>query len=228
MNKVTTINLNGRAYQLEERGFEILRKYLDTAAAKLADNPDKDEIMADFEQAIADKFDQRLSPAKNVISEKEVDEIIAAMGPVEGETRATGAAGANGTSAANSTIQKLILRRLTAPLLVLPAAPKRLYRIPAGEWIMGVCNGLAAYFNVDVTLMRVIWILCSRSSRMVFGSSLTSFSPIVMPPARYGKTICGSARLDFAPAVQRERLYRRNEKALCGVARGIGKDARRA
>src|SRR5271170_3277216 len=90
MNKVTTINLNGRAYSLEERGFDALRNYLETAGAKLNGNPDKDEIMADFEQAIADKCDQKLSPAKNVISEKEIEEIISAMGPVdisgEGET----------------------------------------------------------------------------------------------------------------------------------------------
>lgn len=133
MNKVTTINLNGRAYQLEERGFEILRKYLDTAGAKLADNPDKDEIMADFEQAIADKFDQKLNGHKNVISEREVEDIIAAMGPVDTQD-ATAAPGNTG-------------------------APKRFYRLPFGEWIAGVCSGLAAYFNVDVTLIRIIFIL---------------------------------------------------------------------
>ena len=55
MNKVVTINLNGRAYQLEEAGYDHLRTYLAHAAKQLADDPDKDEIMADFEQAIADK-----------------------------------------------------------------------------------------------------------------------------------------------------------------------------
>jgi hypothetical protein len=58
MNKVTTINLNGKAYQIEEAGYELLRKYLDQAAKKLEGNPDKDEIMGDFEHAIAEKCGQ--------------------------------------------------------------------------------------------------------------------------------------------------------------------------
>ncbi|MDR3581978.1 MAG: PspC domain-containing protein, partial [Candidatus Pacebacteria bacterium] len=61
MNKVATINLNGRAYQVEETGYDALRNYLDRAAEKLKDDPDKAEIMSDFEQAVADKCDARLS-----------------------------------------------------------------------------------------------------------------------------------------------------------------------
>ncbi len=55
MNKVTTVNLNGRAYQVEEQAYEALRAYLDEAARLLADDPDCKEIMADLEQAIGDK-----------------------------------------------------------------------------------------------------------------------------------------------------------------------------
>ena len=53
MNKVITINLHGNAYQLEEAGYDSLRAYLDDAARQLEGNPDKDEIIADIEQAIA-------------------------------------------------------------------------------------------------------------------------------------------------------------------------------
>ena len=42
MNKVITINLNGIAYQLEESGYDALRDYLDHAARRLGNNPDKD------------------------------------------------------------------------------------------------------------------------------------------------------------------------------------------
>ncbi|HVM77073.1 MAG TPA: PspC domain-containing protein [Candidatus Paceibacterota bacterium] len=149
MNKVITINLNGRAYQLEEAGYDDLRRYLDQAAAKLDGNPDKDEIMADFEQAIADKCDARLSARKNVVTAAEISEIIASMGPVDagtetseenaGRTRAPGM-----DSGASDATQQ---------------TPKRLYQIRQGAWISGVCNGLAAYFGVDVTLMRVIFVV---------------------------------------------------------------------
>ncbi len=83
MNKVISINLNGNAYQLEEGGFEALRAYLDTASRRLEGNPDKAEIMADIEQAIADKFRSLLGVNKTVVVTKEVEAIIAEMGTVE-------------------------------------------------------------------------------------------------------------------------------------------------
>src|SRR5665213_1581629 len=147
MNKVTTINLNGRAYQLEEGGEAVLRKYLETAAAKLAGNPDKDEIMADFEQAIADKFDQKLNGHKNVVSEKEIEEIIAAMGPVEGEE--TEAAGSSGTHSASSSdgFYKGTYPSEGFGTSGATGAPKHLYRLAEGRWLAGACTGLSAYFN---------------------------------------------------------------------------------
>jgi len=83
MNKVITINLNGNAFPLEENGYEALRSYLDTAARRLDGNPDKDEIIADIEQAIADKFRAVLGAYKTVVVTKEVERIIAEMGPVQ-------------------------------------------------------------------------------------------------------------------------------------------------
>ena len=64
MNKVTTVNLNGRAYQVEEQAYELLRAYLDEAARLLADDPDYREILADLEQAIGDKGSRCLGRAR--------------------------------------------------------------------------------------------------------------------------------------------------------------------
>jgi len=36
---------------------------------------------------------------------------------------------------------------------------KKLYKIKDGGMISGVCNGLAVYFNQDVTLVRAIFVL---------------------------------------------------------------------
>lgn len=36
---------------------------------------------------------------------------------------------------------------------------KKLYRVEDGKMIAGVCAGLAEYFNIDVTLVRLGWIL---------------------------------------------------------------------
>jgi phage shock protein C len=36
---------------------------------------------------------------------------------------------------------------------------RKLYRSRTNRQVAGVCGGLAAYFNVDVTLIRVLFIL---------------------------------------------------------------------
>jgi phage shock protein C len=34
---------------------------------------------------------------------------------------------------------------------------KRLYRATEGKMIAGVCAGVAEYFNIDPTVVRVVW-----------------------------------------------------------------------
>lgn len=142
MNKITSIHLNGKAFQLEEAAYEDLQSYLQQSEAKLADNPDKQEIVADFEQAIADKCSARLYSGKDVVTAVEMGDILREMGRVETDTATEGgeageADEAESTQAASS------------------AKPKKLYNIPDGAMIAGVCTGLAAYFNLDVTLVRL-------------------------------------------------------------------------
>ena len=38
---------------------------------------------------------------------------------------------------------------------------KKLYRIEEGKKICGVCGGLAEYFNIDPTVVRLGWALVS-------------------------------------------------------------------
>ena len=38
---------------------------------------------------------------------------------------------------------------------------KRLYRIENGKMLADVCGGIAEYFNVDPTLIRLLWVLLS-------------------------------------------------------------------
>ena len=148
MNTVIIINLNGNAFHLEEPGFQSLRAYLERAQAQLKDNPDKAEIMADLEQAIADKCAHFVRPHKNVLSAVEIDEILKEMGPVQSEGAAEASAAASETPNAGP-------KSGTAPA----GAPKRLYQIREGAMLSGVCTGLAAYLNIDVTIVRIAFVL---------------------------------------------------------------------
>ena len=83
MQKVISINLNGNAYQLDEAGYDALHEYLARAERALASNPDRAEIMADLEQAIADKCQKFLGPHKSIVTTAEVEQIVKEMGPID-------------------------------------------------------------------------------------------------------------------------------------------------
>ena len=144
MRKVVTVSLNGRAFQVDETGYKSLQEYLQEAAARLATNPDAEEILSDLEQAIADKCHARLAPHRDVVSSEDVARILDEMGPVEvdGPLRDD-----SGTRAADDR-----------PAETTPPR-RRLFRLREGAKLGGVCQGLAAYTGIDVTWVRLGFLL---------------------------------------------------------------------
>ena len=56
---------------------------------------------------------------------------------------------------------------------------KKLYRIEEGKKIAGVCGGIAEYFNLDPTLVRLGWALVALCG----GTGLVAYivAAIIMP-----------------------------------------------
>jgi len=56
---------------------------------------------------------------------------------------------------------------------------KKLYRIREGRKLLGVCGGLAEYFSIDVTVVRLVWVLFA----LFFGSGLLVYliCALIMP-----------------------------------------------
>lgn len=46
---------------------------------------------------------------------------------------------------------------------------KKLYRSKTDVKISGVCGGLAEYFNIDATLVRLVWVLVSLLTSGIIG-----------------------------------------------------------
>jgi phage shock protein PspC (stress-responsive transcriptional regulator) len=157
MRPVISVSLNGRAYQLEDDAHAALADYLDSAARALTGNPDQAEILADLEQAIADKLERCLSAHKTVVARSEIEQVIRDMGPVDsgagnGAAR-DGVAPDPGSSTAGANAGST--EQTGAP------ASKRLYQISDGALISGVCKGIAVYLDVDVTLVRVLFAIAA-------------------------------------------------------------------
>ena len=56
---------------------------------------------------------------------------------------------------------------------------KKLYRIEEGKKIAGVCGGLAEYFNIDPTLIRLGWAIAALCG----GTGLVAYiaAALIMP-----------------------------------------------
>lgn len=56
---------------------------------------------------------------------------------------------------------------------------KRLYKIKEGKKLCGVCTGVAAYFGLDPTLIRLAWVVFT----LLGGSGIIAYiiAAIIMP-----------------------------------------------
>lgn len=196
MRKVTTVNLNNNAYQVDEDGYELLRRYLEDAERALASNPDRAEILADIEQAIADKCRLALGQYKTVVSTDEMARILKEMGPVVGAaaepSSASGAAApADGSASAGNG---------------------RLYRIlDGGKWTFtGVCNGLAAYATVDVTWVRTAFILLAVFTGG-FGLLVYGVLVFLLPVARTPEELAAAHGHPFSAQELVDRVKKKHE-----------------
>src|SRR5215467_12243169 len=165
MQRVVSINLNGNVYQLEENGYNALFAYLDAADAQLKDDPDRAQKIADLEGRVAELCTACLAPHKTVVTSMEIDRIIAGLGPIPGQPagesgRPAGSAGQTTSGTAGAGTDSSQSGFSWAPWV----HRRRLYQIREGSMISGVCMGLAEYTRIDVTFIRIMFVLFALMS----------------------------------------------------------------
>ena len=171
-----TARLNGVNLQFDEAAFSRLESYLADAERALDGNPDRTEILADLEQAIADQCRQRLHADQVAVTLRHLEPTLEEIGPVQDP-------GAD-----------------SAPAQPARETPRRLEQISEGALISGVCLGIARYLQVDVTLVRVIAVLLL----FVSGGAMIVVYLILMLLLPYAAAQPGSAPIGKLPAKSRE------------------------
>lgn len=133
MKNLVLITLSGHtaSFRAEPDAYEALRQYLDRAKRSLQADPDHEEVLRDLEQSIGEKLAARLASAEQVLNLSDINAVLAEVGPVAGES----------TTAHTS-----------------PKGRRRLVRIQEGQDILGICQGLSAYSDIDVDWLRTIFI----------------------------------------------------------------------
>ncbi|MCL2290254.1 MAG: PspC domain-containing protein [Bacteroidetes bacterium] len=137
MKKVITANIGGFCFVVEEDAYARLDHYLNSFRATISNKQDIAEIMEDIEARMAEIFHENLRSSHQVVDMKLVDRVISQLGYPEDAPR----------------VEE---HRRAEPSV---KAFKRLFRDPDNTMLGGVCSGLGAYFDVDLTLVRVIFLV---------------------------------------------------------------------
>ena len=138
MKKTFTINISGSVFHIEEDAYEVLQKYLVNLKNHFGNGDEGKEILADIEARIAEICTVKSADWKNLITLDLVNEVIETMGTPESISQEADD---------------------EEPLSGQVKSKKRLYRDPEHRVLGGVCGGLAAYFDMDVAIMRIIFVL---------------------------------------------------------------------
>ncbi len=136
MKQTYNVNIGGRAYNIDADAYELLDKYLGDVSSRLRDTDV--ESMEDIETRIADIFDEKISSTMQVVNLEMVRRAMAVIGRPEVFGAQKRGFSYNGGSCSE--------------------APKRLYR-SNDKVLGGVCGGLADYFDVDPSVVRLIAVL---------------------------------------------------------------------
>ena len=80
----------------------------------------------------------------------------------------------------------------------------KLYRSRNQKMLAGVCGGIAEYFNIDVTLIRLIWAVISIPS---FGTGILMYiiAAIIIPERPYGQQH-NTEFIDVTQSVDRSKI----------------------
>ena len=141
MKKTLTVNLNNIVFHIDDDAYELLQNYLSAVEKQLSEDERKD-VMSDIEARVAELFTERLQRNKNVVNKEDVEQIIEVLG------KPSQFGGEESETETQSETGKQDKKR-----------SRRFYRDPENTVLGGVCGGLSAYLGMDVTLLRIIFII---------------------------------------------------------------------
>ncbi len=139
MKKALKINLSGQIFHIDEDAYDRLKIYLDTISSHFSNIEEGKEIIADIEFRIAEILEDKAGDESKIITIADVDKVIDIMG------RPEEIISEDDTSSSSQYHN--------------PRKSRRLYRDPDNAVLGGVAAGLGAYFNIDVVVLRVLFVV---------------------------------------------------------------------
>lgn len=139
MKKVSNVSLGGRSFTIDEDAMKRLEEYLEHFRSKLTEPVSQQgEVMDEIEGRIAELFFSEVGDNGRVVNINLVENVAFALGMPDGSAES------GYTSASRQEPEN---------------KRKKLYRDPDEKRLGGVCSGLSYYFDMDVTLVRVLMLI---------------------------------------------------------------------
>jgi len=204
MKKIININLSGRVIPIEDAAYDSLQRYIESLRRYFAREEGRDEIINDIESRVAELMNDKIKKGAACVTENDINEIISAMGRVEDFEAAEGEAASTSSSANSNNTNSQSYQQSSSN----QRFKGRLYRDADDKFLGGVCSGIAAYMNVDPTVVRLIFAIITFGG-FGLGFLLYIVLWIVLPASR-------------VEAYSGKRFFRNpDDRILGGVAGGL-------
>ena len=136
MKITVSINLGGYSFNIDEDAYAELKRYLKNLELHFAGEESSSEILSDIESRMAELFRAKLTGYKQVINIDDVHQVISILGTPED---------------ISDTERPTTRDKFSSP------GYHRMYRDTDHRVIGGVCSGMAAYWDIELWLVRVIF-----------------------------------------------------------------------
>jgi len=148
MKKTINVAIGGCSFTIDEDAYNTLNDYLERFKSALDTTSSSTEVLDELEVRIADMLKGKLG-GRQVVDLAMTREVIGSLGYPEGYREAD-----DQTARQESPKNEYHYSGTDGENPV-----RKLFRDPDGKRIAGVCSGIALFLGVDVTLIRVIFLV---------------------------------------------------------------------
>ena len=175
MKKTVTINLGGIVFNIDDDACDRLSQYLSDLEKRFPED-ERGEILRDIEERMAELLTYKLQN-RNVVEINDVEEVIEVIGQPEQIDDESGESAEQETSSNAFSSQDTTAGRQQA------RRPRKLYRNSNDRMVSGVASGVAAYFDIDPAIVRILFVILTLAS-FGWGILIYLILLIAMPEAK--------------------------------------------
>lgn len=152
MKKTFPVNINGTVFYIDEDAYNLLKTYLEQLRQTFPGTEGK-EIVDDIEARISEHFSEIIMPGTNVVTLRDVSEVIEMMG------RPQDFAEDESEHETSDSARNKAEEPTTVPPPFPEAQHKKLYRDVYNRVFGGVLSGLACFFGWNRNILRLLVVI---------------------------------------------------------------------